>query len=495
MLRQVDRRSPSRRFKAVYLVCARLLAVAPICLLAALLIVHPEHLAAQGQAPGTVVVTKVVSPNQARVGDEISVVIELSSTGISCDPTLVTGEPLDVMLVIDRSGSMENILGAIISSLLGGKTKLTNAKEAAVALIDQLDPSKDRIGVVQFDTAAELVFPLSARYEEVKRALDAIVGGEATNIHLGLEAGTRELLGANRGDAAIPVLILLSDGGALPEEALSAAERAKASGIRVISVGIGQDVDSELMIRMASAPDDYYFSPTGSDLSDIYLSIASRITRAAPVTDVQVEHRYDANKIDILPGSVSNNGVLGEEGVVVWQLPVLGVAQQLSYRASVLEAGTFLIDQGDAIAYVRCEQERRTELAAASLQVQVPTPTPTLTPTATSTPTATPSPTGTPTPTITPTATTTPTPTPTPSLSLIAGAFTDTPLCWVLLPLGLLLLLVGFLLAYNRRRASGGVATKPGPRVSSDGGHNPAGGKDGREKEGSSVDHGKPRRR
>jgi len=70
--------------------------------------------------------------------------------------------PLDVILIIDHSGSMR-------FPLWGGK--LTYAKLAASALIDELAVDKDRVGVVQFGTAAELVHPISFRYADVNRAI------------------------------------------------------------------------------------------------------------------------------------------------------------------------------------------------------------------------------------------------------------------------------------------------------------------------------------
>ena len=316
--------------------------------------------------------------------------------------------------------------------------------------------------MVQFDTEAQLVHPLTSKFDAVKRAIDSISGGTWTTLHAGLERGRLELMGGNRNPDAAAIMIILSDGQSDWGEAVKAAQAAKDEGIRIVSVGVGSDVDTELMIQIASSTDDYYFSPKGGDLQDIYLAIAQQIRRAIGATDIQIEHRFDTTNIEAVPGSISQGGVLTEPGTIVWGIATLhNRSQTLSYRARVLGYGSFLADVGDDVTYVFCEDQSRSFHVGPALNLQVPTPTPTPTPSVTPTPTSTPTPRPTPTPTVTPTPTITPTPTHVPLIYWPGkGGFPWLPFI-ILLPLLLLALLLWLL-----RARRGGPPSRPPARPS-----------------------------
>lgn len=427
-----------------------------------------------GQTGEAVTVYKEVAPTDPALDGEVMVGLTLTGSNVTCNAQLITDAPLDVILVIDHSGSMENILDWLFVS----KSTLEHAKEAAVAFVDELDQTRDRVAVVQFTDTAELVHPLSSRHEDIKQAIDSIAStAEGTSLHLGLERGQQELMDRYHNSEAVPILIILSDGQSNRGLAVAASKAAQAEGIRVVSVGVGEDIDSETMIQIASTPDDYYFSPQGSDLRDIYLSIAQQIRRAIGATNVRIEHRYDADKIEVVPGSISGGGALIESGTIVWEIPTLhNRSQVFTYQAQVLAGGNYLLDRGDMLTYVLCEEgEPRSFEVEPSLWLQVPTPTPTPTLTSSPTPSPTPIPTSTPTPTLAPTPSPTLTPTPTPtSSSTPTSSPTLTPLptltpsptptpgpivafvrglpWWLwLLPLLLLLVLTGGLVARRMR--------------------------------------------
>ena len=418
-----------------------------------------------GQAGEAVKVAKQIVPINPDLDGEVTVSLTLSGSNAMCDPELVTDMPLDVVLVIDHSGSMENIIDDIVCLFLGCKSKLQNAKEAASALMDELNPIAGRVAVVQFGSTAELQQPLTSNYDSVKRIINSISSTlEGTSLHLGLERAHQELVGEYRNPDAASILIMLSDGESNYGQAVTSAEAAKADGIRVISVGIGDDINSELMIDIASTPEDYYFSPTSSDLQEIYLSIAQQIRRAIGATNIRIEHRFDTTKIEVVPGSIFHGGVLTEPGTIVWSIATLhNRSQTLSYRAQVRAYGSFLADVGDDITYIFCEDQPRSFHVEPALNLQVPTPTPTPTPSVTPTPIPTPTPTPTSTPTVTPTPTATPTPKPTPTP--LPGSLNpfEPNTRWLWWPWLLLILLLALLIAWLlwRRRRPSTAVTRP----------------------------------
>ncbi|KHF34788.1 von Willebrand factor type A domain protein [Paenibacillus sp. P1XP2] len=108
----------------------------------------------------------------------------------------------DVVLVIDRSGSMDQ------------SKRMTNAKTAANKFVDNLliKDSTTRIAVVTFDkTASEKSsFAGYGQKDSLKKVIDAItVSNEGTNIQAGLNKARGMLAGSQ---AQNKVIVLLSDG-------------------------------------------------------------------------------------------------------------------------------------------------------------------------------------------------------------------------------------------------------------------------------------------
>ena len=79
--------------------------------------------------------------------------------------------PVNVSLVIDRSGSMTG-------------AKIEQAKEAAILALSRLSP-QDRVSVVAFDHRVEVPVPAGPfqNFEEMKRRIEAIRPGGQTAIY------------------------------------------------------------------------------------------------------------------------------------------------------------------------------------------------------------------------------------------------------------------------------------------------------------------------
>jgi len=174
----------------------------------------------------------------------------------------------DVALVIDASSSMAG-------------RKLADAIAAArrfVGLMD-LGSGADRVAIVRFDDAAQLLQPLTADVAAAGRALDAITSGSGTRIDLGLRRAGQALAAEDRPDDRGRHVVLLTDGrqsSAAGEELLAAAELRHA-GIRVFAIGLGADADRAAIRAIAHHPDQAYFAPDSAQLARLYAAIASAI--------------------------------------------------------------------------------------------------------------------------------------------------------------------------------------------------------------------------
>ncbi|QNH63567.1 vWA domain-containing protein [Hymenobacter sediminicola] len=145
-----------------------------------------------------------------------------------------TGEGIDVLLVLDVSGSME--LGDLRPN------RLEAAKRVAQEFVD--GRQGDRLGLVVFAGDAYSLAPLTTDYELLRESIESLklgmIPNDGTAIGTALGVATNRLRGSR---SRSRVCILLSDGentaGSL--DPLTAARLAHAYGLKIYTIGLGQD--------------------------------------------------------------------------------------------------------------------------------------------------------------------------------------------------------------------------------------------------------------
>ena len=171
--------------------------------------------------------------------------------------------PLDLALVIDRSGSMSG-------------DPLKAALESSVRIIQGLR-SDDRIAVVTFDDHVQVVQPLVAvgdAHDLVNR-VRLIESGGSTALFDGWQEGVKQLAPFVKKER-IARVILLTDGQAnhgLVDEAKIFEHVAKAAGasITTSTVGLGHGFNETLLTGMAKAGEGAAnFGQTADDLSEAF---------------------------------------------------------------------------------------------------------------------------------------------------------------------------------------------------------------------------------
>lgn len=140
---------------------------------------------------------------------------------------LAEPRPVELVLVIDRSGSMMG-------------QPIVQARNAGLAAVRALRPDA-RVGVVAFSGEVDLTVPPVpvAQAEPVTRAIAGIRAGGGTNLAAALEAARAMLSSDPR---YLHHVILLSDGESNPAPALAAAQGIRALGATVTAITLGPRV-------------------------------------------------------------------------------------------------------------------------------------------------------------------------------------------------------------------------------------------------------------
>lgn len=150
--------------------------------------------------------------------------------------------PLNLAMVLDRSGSMEG-------------AKIANLRTAAKQVIDLLDPG-DVVAITAFSDRVFKIAPSqeAADADTLKSLIDTIRDGGGTAMSGGMRQGLRELekqLPADR----LNRMLLLTDGQTFGDEdecrALGAEMGSK--GIVIQALGLGEDWNEELLDEVAEA--------------------------------------------------------------------------------------------------------------------------------------------------------------------------------------------------------------------------------------------------
>lgn len=183
-----------------------------------------------------------------------------------CDPTVRFA---DLVLVIDSSSSMSE-------PTAGAASKLDAAVMAARVFLDQLSLGRDRAALVVFNASVTVLVPLTGDRALLDAALGAnLPQGTGTRIGAAIAAGAAELAAARPGSQR--AMVVLTDGQGTDEDpgaAQRAADGAKAAGITLYTVGLGQDVDLSALRALASGPDHCFLAPDAAELAAIYRGIA-----------------------------------------------------------------------------------------------------------------------------------------------------------------------------------------------------------------------------
>ncbi len=171
--------------------------------------------------------------------------------------------PLNLCLVIDRSGSMEG-------------EPLDYVKRACGYVVDLLEPS-DVLSIVTFEEQVDVVMPARRVMNKalIKEHINRIQPGNTTNLYDGLVTGCMQVSSVGASGYLNRVLLLtdgeptagIKDFGSIVQQ----VAQQKQGGITVTALGFGSDYNEELMAGIARrSGGNYYYIAQPSLIPEVF---------------------------------------------------------------------------------------------------------------------------------------------------------------------------------------------------------------------------------
>jgi len=212
--------------------------------------------------------------------------------------------PVQVVLSIDSSFSM-------------GRHDRNNTRlDAARSFVGVMDSSSDRVGLVVWNSEADIMMPLTNDFALVNETINRITPLGPTDLYYGLQPAIDML--KNESDDLQKHIVLLTDGttdAINPEDYLPEVYRAKEAGIQIWTIGFPVDEQGEIVLKnIKNITGGEYHPADKATVEDVFIKIYRNMTRLAGEY-VTVEYHAPSD----LTYSINHDRIEGDNKVFTWK--------------------------------------------------------------------------------------------------------------------------------------------------------------------------------
>lgn len=262
---------------------------------------------------------------------------QISTDHIDCDGILkvtialtaapdITANPTDIVLVLDRSGSMA---GSPLANMKAGAKKFIDIiDEATDGAHDGQIGSGSRIGIVSFASAATADTQLITSVAALKAAVDGLTADGLTN-HADAFSTAGSLFDPSSSNQK--VVVMFTDGKTTvgpPPSPIAAALRS--SGVIIYCIGlVGSDgIDVSTLNDWATDPDASHVAvtPDDAELEDLFADLAANISKPGATNIVIDEVVNAAFVITSVLSPNKGTATLINSNTLKWSIASLGTS-------------------------------------------------------------------------------------------------------------------------------------------------------------------------
>ena len=263
---------------------------------------------------------------------------ELSTSQISCGGSFriklsltaapdITTNPTDIVLILDRSGSME---GSALANLKNGADAFIDIiAESTGGAADGQIGSGSHIGIVSFATTATQDTQLITSVADLKAAVNALTAEGSTN-HADAFEKALDLFDPTSTNAK--VMVMFTDGNTTAGgDPNAVATLAKSQGVIIYCIGLSGNggIDVAALNAWSSDPDSsfVFITPDDAELEEIFEDLARNITRAGATNVVITDTVSPCFRITSISSPTKGSASTSGTNTVTWTIDELGVSE------------------------------------------------------------------------------------------------------------------------------------------------------------------------
>lgn len=238
----------------------------------------------------------------------------------------ISSNPTDIVLVLDRSGSMAG--SPLANMKAGAKTFIDIIDEATDSSQDGNIGSGSRMGIVSFSDTATADTQLITSVATLKDAVDSLTADGSTN-HADAFAKATQLFDPLSTNAK--VIVLFTDGKttAGPPPAPVAAA-ARASGVIIYCIGLigSGGIDVSVLNDWATDPDASHVAvtPDDADLEELFKDLAANISKTG-ATNIVIDEVINSDfAITSMIPPTKGTAMMIDSNTIQWKISELGVS-------------------------------------------------------------------------------------------------------------------------------------------------------------------------